>query len=163
MFEKFSPPRRTALENALLIWTILSVLLGLYTMIVARLDIYGGIFGAIEGSLLMGVALGCAGLLVWHLRKPTSRILYFGIVYWALQIASVRLGDMHYAFSLGLKFDYRVIDTTDITIKIDLLAGLIAYLFYVAADHRAISEFQAYQNAQIQPPTTPQNIPASET
>jgi len=126
MFEQFGSPRRTALENVLLAWTILSVLFGLYGLLGGQVQIYGSI---LEALLLLPLGIGCAGWLLWHMRKPTSRILYLGIIYWALQVVSARLGAMPFAFSLGLKINYRVIDTPDLTIQIDLLAALTTYLF----------------------------------
>lgn len=159
MFEQFGSPRRTALENVLLAWTILSVPLGLYALFGGRVQIYGSIP---EGLLLVFLAIGCAGWLLWHMRKPTSRILYLGVIYWALQIVSARLGVMPFAFNLGLKINYRVIDTPDLTIQIDLLAALTTYLFYVAADQRANKEFQTWKSAQNQPPPSSGDVPTPE-
>lgn len=159
MFEQFSSLRRTALENVLLAWTMLSVLFGLYALLGGQVQIYRD---TPEGMLLMFLAIGCAGWLLWHMRKPTSRILYLGIIYWALQIVSARLGMMPFAFSLGLKINYRVIDTPDLTIQIDLLAALTTYLFHVAADQRANNEFQAWKSAQNQPPSRSGDVPTPE-
>ena len=125
--------RKTELELVLFAWTALNVAIGVWVLLTGQLQVFGS---GLLTFLPLAIGLPAAGFLLWRLLNPTRGILIFGTLFWALQIVSVLLPGALYKFRLGLSVDFRLTDSPNYAVAINLLAVVVTAMFAIAAASR---------------------------
>ena len=131
----------TVLEAALFLWNALNLVVCIGAMFTGSWRVYGSGFKVLLPLLILFPA---AIILLWRLAKPTRTTLWFGALFWALQVLSVRFPDALYRYRIGLSVDFRLTNDPSCIVAINLLALLTTVLFAVAAKrHTAASVTQS--------------------
>lgn len=129
--------KKTPLEWLLFAWTAINVVVGAAVILPMlgneQLRATGHLFAV---ALLLGAVLILGLLLTWKLMRPTFAVLVAGVIFWGLQIFSVRQPDAMYLLRLGLSMDFRLNSDPNFIVAVNVLAVMVTLMFAVAAKDR---------------------------
>ncbi|MFL6233438.1 MAG: hypothetical protein ACJ76N_09930 [Thermoanaerobaculia bacterium] len=146
---------RTKLEGLLFWWLVANFFLLAFLVLLAatlpssvvHMTLYGSTSLVLVLIALVPV-ISAWIYLAWKMRAPTSRTLLFGAIFFLLSMVCVEWPDGLWSLNPVLAFRVPLIDNPPFMIHLDVVAGVISILFFVAWRRRAAFR----QNATVEAP-----------
>jgi len=138
---------RTKLEGFLFWWLVANSLIVLVLLLlvavlpssIANVTLYGStsLVLAVIGQIPL---LSAWAYLTWKMRAPTPRILLFGAIFFLLGIVRIEWQGGLWSLNPVLAVRIALIDNASFKIHLDVVAGVISILFFVAWRRKVIAQ-----------------------